>query len=177
MGASRAVLDDESSEEEGGQVSETEDASHPSMSQKGDQDDQRSTFPDGPIAADPMTPGDSTPSDQIQEGMLPRDMERKTPHYSYAAEKQLSQTDAKMFYQRTQLDAQRTGGSQYSPEESPQLRARGSSNLEQGNIQRTGSTRSLHSGIVMTQKLVKSMILNFLLLIDAAHTVPHIRED
>jgi len=43
--------------------------------------------------------------------MLPRDVQLKTAYYDYAAEKQLSQADAKLFYQRSQLEAQKTGGS------------------------------------------------------------------
>lgn len=54
--------------------------------------------------------GAVTPS-EVGEGMLPRDVQLKTAYYDYAAEKQLSQADAKLFYQRSQLEAQKTGGS------------------------------------------------------------------
>jgi AMP deaminase len=64
-----------------------------------------------------------------QNGMLLRDRQQKTAYYDYTAEKQLSQTDAKLFYQRSQLEAQKTGGSnwgqsQSSPPGSPLLASR-----------------------------------------------------
>ena len=61
-----------------------------------------------------------------QDGMLLRDRQQKTAYYDYTAEKQLSQTDAKLFYQRSQLEAQKTGGSNWgqSPPGSPLLASR-----------------------------------------------------
>jgi hypothetical protein len=47
-----------------------------------------------------------TPS-ETQEDMLPRDIQRKAAYYDYAAEKQLSEADAKLFYQRYQRSAER----------------------------------------------------------------------
>ncbi|KAI9681188.1 MAG: AMP deaminase [Caeruleum heppii] len=43
--------------------------------------------------------------------ILPRDKQRKTAYYDYAAEKQLSLADAKLFYQRSQLEASDNMGS------------------------------------------------------------------
>lgn len=107
------------------------------------------------------TPQTSTPSD-MQEGMLPRDIQRKTAYYDYAAEKQLSQADAKLFYQRSQLEAQKTGGSnwgnsQSSPQGSPVLIPRSFSNVfdaEQAEVRRSGSVKSMLSGHSMAQRFV-----------------------
>jgi AMP deaminase len=105
------------------------------------------------------TPQTNTPSD-MQEGMLPRDIQRKTAYYDYAAEKQLSQADAKLFYQRSQLEAQKTGGSnwgnsQSSPQGSPVLVPRSFSNVfdaEQAEMRRSGSVRSMVSGHSVAQR-------------------------
>jgi AMP deaminase len=107
------------------------------------------------------TPQTSTPSD-MQDGMLPRDIQRKTAYYDYAAEKQLSQADAKLFYQRSQLEAQKTGGSnwgnsQSSPQGSPVLVPRSFSNVfdaEQAEMRRSGSVKSMLSGHSMAQRFV-----------------------
>ena len=82
--------------------------SEDSYDEKEDTDD---LLPEAAIMID-ETPATSTPSDQ--EGMLPRDMQRKTAYYDYVAEKQLSQADMKLFYQRSQLEAQKTGGSNWN---------------------------------------------------------------
>lgn len=110
-------------------------------------------------SADVDTPGDSTPSTEGQDGMLARDMQRKTAYYDYAAEKQLSQADAKLFYQRSQLELQRTGenawGSQQSPQQSPVLRARTFSSVggqDQEGLKRSTSINSMQSGVSMSQK-------------------------
>lgn len=56
--------------------------------------------------ADPNSKGTS---DEDSEGMLLRDMPKKTAFYDPVAERQMTHTDAKLFYQRSQLD-QKTGG-------------------------------------------------------------------
>jgi len=96
------------------------------------------------------TPDTTTPSEFEEEGMLPRDVQRKTAYYDYEDEKQLSQADSKLFYQRSQLEAQKTGGSnwgnsQNSQRGSPVLLPRSLSNKfdqEQVGIQRSGSVKS-----------------------------------
>lgn len=88
--------------------------------------------------------GMMTPGSQPQDGMLPRDYQRKTAFYDYAAEKQLSQADAKLFYQRSQLDGQRGGGSQYSPQGSPIIRSRTYSSMDDQQAL-SGSLHSMHS--------------------------------
>ncbi|ELR10593.1 AMP deaminase [Pseudogymnoascus destructans] len=97
--------------------------------------------------------------DATQDGLLPRDFQRRTTFYDYAAEKQISFTDAKLFYQRSQAEAQRSGeggwGSQQSlPPDSPRLSERKYSNIsgtEAEDPQRSGSLRSIGSGLNMAQ--------------------------
>lgn len=96
--------------------------------------------------------GEATSASQAKEGMLPRDYQRKTAYYDYAAEKQLSQADMKLFYQRSQLDAQRAGGSQHSPQGSPIIRSRTVSHMELDQQQTSGSLHSVNSGIHMAQR-------------------------
>jgi len=101
-----------------------------------DSDMEPSMLPDAAITEE-GTPEVKTPSEE-EEGMLARDVQQKTAYYDYATEKQLSQADAKLFYQRSQLEAQKTGGSnwgnsQSSPQASPTL------------IPRSGSMTSLKS--------------------------------
>lgn len=57
----------------------------------------------------------------LQDGMLPRDLPRKTTFYDPVAERQMTQTDAKLFYQRRQLDQLKTDSSQVTPHGSPAL--------------------------------------------------------
>lgn len=102
-------------------------------------------------------PADPTAS---PKGMLPRDMQRKTAYYDYAAEKQLSQADMKLFYQRSQLESQRTGGdnrgSQASPPGSPATRTKIFSHIDPvdqlGQHHKSGSMHSVQSGISVVQK-------------------------
>ncbi|AEO65415.1 uncharacterized protein THITE_2112381 [Thermothielavioides terrestris NRRL 8126] len=42
---------------------------------------------------------------EMEEGMLPRDMPHKTAFYDLVAERQMTQTDAKLFYQRSQAES------------------------------------------------------------------------
>jgi AMP deaminase len=109
-------------------------------------------LPDPAIGAE-ESPETNTPSD-AQDGMLPRDMQRKTAYYDYVAEKSLSQADAKLFYQRSQLEAQMTGGSnwgnsQASAHGSPVLMPRSFSNMFGADggagIARSGSLNSMKS--------------------------------
>ncbi|OHE91763.1 AMP deaminase, partial [Colletotrichum orchidophilum] len=68
-------------------------------------------------------PGDATVSDanplsshgqgqegaSLQDGMLPRDLPTRTAFYDPVADRQMSQTDAKLFYQRSQVGQLKTG--------------------------------------------------------------------
>ena len=66
---------------------------------------------------------DGTGIETDESGMLPRDKQRKTAFYDYTAEKQMSHTEAKQFYQRHQWETQH-GGSQAGDGYSPALRAK-----------------------------------------------------
>ena len=65
------------------------------------------------------------PDGQLQDGMLARDLPKRTAFYNSVAERQMSQTDAKLFYLRSQIDLQKisTGSrpSQTPPLGSPVL--------------------------------------------------------
>jgi AMP deaminase len=97
-----------------------------------------------------------TGEDGPQDGPLPRDFQRKTTFYDYAAEKQISFTDAKLFYQRSQADAQRSGESAWgSQPDSPMLNERKYSNysgMDTGDLPRSGSLKSVGSGLTMAQR-------------------------
>ncbi|KAG9233325.1 hypothetical protein BJ875DRAFT_378876 [Amylocarpus encephaloides] len=102
--------------------------------------------------AEDETPETNTPVGD-QEGMLPRDIQQRTAYYDYTAEKQLSHADAKLFYQRSQLEAQKTGGSnwghsQSSPQGSPVLASRGQYHGSEGQsgMRRSDSVNSIKSG-------------------------------
>jgi AMP deaminase len=120
-----------------------------------------SMLPDAAIIEE-GTPEAKTPSEEVEDGMLHRDVQQKTAYYDYAAEKQLSQADAKLFYQRSQLEAQKTGGSnwgnsQSSAQASPTLIPRSFSNkfeAEQAGIRRSGSVNSMKSGQNFAQRSV-----------------------
>lgn len=99
----------------------------------------------------------STPSEDTEHGMLPRDKQRKTAYYDYASEKSLSQAEAKLIYQRHQLNSQNAGeahGAQASPNHaeniSPVLRSRTMSSAALGEADAasaTGSLRSMHQNL------------------------------
>ncbi|KAH6691236.1 AMP deaminase [Plectosphaerella plurivora] len=86
---------------------------------------------DEPQAADessapqgPPTPGEGDLD--FQEGMLPRDMPTRTAFYDPVAERQMTQTDAKLFYQRNQSSQKLAGSTSWpvgaaSPTASPLL--------------------------------------------------------
>ncbi|KAH8893714.1 AMP deaminase [Thozetella sp. PMI_491] len=70
-----------------------------------------------PEGADELAGGRLGGSDvdkgDVQEGMLPRDMPKRTVFYDPVAERQMTQSDAKLFYQRSQLEGQRSGTATY----------------------------------------------------------------
>lgn len=154
------VLSEDDEESHGLNLETGEAGSEESWDEKQDKDE--ALLPEAALMPDD-TPQTSTPSD-MQDGMLPRDIQRKTAYYDYAAEKQLSQADAKLFYQRSQLEAQNTGGSnwgnsQSSPHGSPVLISRSFSNVfeaEQAGMKRSGSVNSMVSGHSMAQRLAHS---------------------
>ncbi|KAK2729940.1 amp deaminase, partial [Colletotrichum kahawae] len=60
------------------------------------------------------THSDSHDEAGLQDGMLPRDLPTRTAFYDPVAERQMSQTDAKLFYQRSQVGQLRTGSGVWS---------------------------------------------------------------
>lgn len=78
----------------------------------------------------------STPEEEDSEGMLLRDKPKMTAFYDPVAERQMTHTDAKLFYQRSQLDhktgGQAWGSSMYgdSMHGSPVISAGGGASLE-----------------------------------------------
>jgi AMP deaminase len=85
----------------------------------------------------------------MQEGMLPRDLPKKTAFYDRVAERQMTQTDAKLFYQRSQAETRsQMHTAQITPHGSP-LMAGFASTLGQipgdfsGLKPMSGSVRSL----------------------------------
>lgn len=63
---------------------------------------------------------------ELQDGMLLRDVPKRTTFYDPVAERQMSQTDAKLFYQRSKIDlrsgiAGAGGWNQSSPNDSPTI--------------------------------------------------------
>lgn len=80
--------------------------------------DCRTTKTDSPnnlsaTEADDIHPDEHVDMEEIHEGMLPRDFPKKTAFYDPVAERQMSQTDAKLIYQKVQMDAQKGGYSQW----------------------------------------------------------------
>ncbi|KAK4660418.1 AMP deaminase [Podospora pseudocomata] len=72
---------------------------------------------------------------ELEEGMLPRDMPHKTAFFDLVAERQMTQSEAKLFYQRSQTDSrtmQTQTQTQFSPQGSPLLSSGTSHTL--GNI-------------------------------------------
>jgi AMP deaminase len=72
---------------------------------------------------------DSQGQDQseVEDGMLPRDIPHKTAFYDMVAERQMTQTDVKLFYQRSQAESRTHLNqlAQMSPQSSPLLSASG----------------------------------------------------
>lgn len=68
-------------------------------------------------------PASSGHADDLHDGMLPRDVPKRTTFYDPVAEREMTQTDAKLFYQRSQIDARTGSGGwpQQTPQESPLL--------------------------------------------------------
>jgi AMP deaminase len=80
--------------------------------------------------------GDALENGHVQEGMLPRDMPKKTAFFDPVADRQMTQTDAKLFYQRSQLDLQKIGANakagktEITPHASPVISAKSAQDKE-----------------------------------------------
>lgn len=92
--------------------------------------------------------GQTTPSaTAITDGLLPRDQQAMTAYYDYASEKSMSDAEAKLFYQRHQIEQE-----QQTPTETrvPFRRPWEASSIadgDAGGISRTASTKSRHSQV------------------------------
>lgn len=85
--------------------------------------------------------GTSTPLNDTQQGLLSRDKQRRTAYYDYASERSLSQAEAKLLYQRHQLDSSLQG----AEGQSPILRARTFPFTAESELSRAGSITSRQS--------------------------------
>ena len=78
-------------------------------------------------AAGHPSAGRSVEHGAMPDGMLPRDMPKRTAFYDPVTDRQMSQTDAKLFYQRSQVESQKAGTSwanlAESAQESPAMSA------------------------------------------------------
>ncbi|KAF2831548.1 AMP deaminase [Ophiobolus disseminans] len=101
--------------------SSEEDELSPESSEPGASSSRR-TQADHGTSATAQTPA-GTSVEEDDSGMLPRDKQRRTAFYDYTAEKQMSHTEAKQFYQRHQWETQ-YGGSQAGESYSPAMRAK-----------------------------------------------------
>ena len=62
--------------------------------------------------ADPPLEGEN---EGLEDGMLARDLPERTTFYDPVAERQMTQTDAKLFYQRSQVDLRSGSGTWTRP--------------------------------------------------------------
>ncbi|KIH95268.1 AMP deaminase [Sporothrix brasiliensis 5110] len=63
----------------------------------------------------------ATAAAALQEGMLPRDMPKRSAYYDPIADRQMSQSDAKLFYQLSQLDLQKSAAAQQQMQQMQQM--------------------------------------------------------
>lgn len=77
---------------------------------------------------------DAPGTPDLEDGMLPRDVPKRTTFHDPVAERQMSQTDAKLFYQRSKIDVRSgvSGWSQSSPVGSPVMAAGSRATTEYG---------------------------------------------
>lgn len=80
---------------------------------------------------------------ESEEGMLPRDKQRKTAYYDYTSEKRMGHEEAKQMYQRHQLDRDITSGS--TDGFSPLLRAKTVSMSNVTEAEASGRMESIRS--------------------------------
>lgn len=86
------------------------------------------------LTGDASEAADAAQAEELQEGMLLRDVPTRTTFYDPVAERQMTQTDAKLFYQRSQIDlrAETNEWSQQTPQQSPLIQAGSRSTTEYG---------------------------------------------
>ncbi|RKF64074.1 AMP deaminase [Erysiphe neolycopersici] len=95
-------------------------------------------------AIDISTPTETVlTSDAVSKGnILPRDIQQKTAYYDYVAEKQMSHTDSKLFYQRSQMESKK------------------SESNSRGTLQNTHSEDSVAQQKLVTQLIDKKTVGN-----------------
>ena len=109
-------------------------------------------------------------------GMLPRDKQRRTAFYDYTAEKQVSHTEAKQFYQRHQMETQ---GSQAGDAYSPAMRAKTFPTNQGGTdavdyLSRADSIRSRKSNTSLANQGQRFMLPGGLMRTEQSHeSRPH----
>ncbi|MCJ1477032.1 AMP deaminase [Lambiella insularis] len=94
------------------------------------------------------SPGQRTPSASALQALLPRDLLAKNAYYDYASEKKVSHAEARLIYQRHQMDQeQQTPPPTDSPMPSRRLGGPSSSNAagDSGGMSRTASITSKRS--------------------------------
>ncbi|KAI1104140.1 AMP deaminase [Jackrogersella minutella] len=86
-------------------------------------------------------------SSSVEDGMLLRDRPRKTTFHDAVAERQLTQADAKLFYQRSQLDQLKTEGNWSQTQATPHGSPVASVGLAAARPTREPSTTRSHSNL------------------------------
>ncbi|KAM3446897.1 hypothetical protein MY3296_009231 [Beauveria thailandica] len=89
---------------------------------------------DSELAGEAPDATDPAQAEELQEGMLLRDVPKRTTFYDPVAERQMTQTDAKLFYQRSQIDLRGDSNEwvQKTPQQSPSIQAGSRSATEYG---------------------------------------------
>jgi AMP deaminase len=85
--------------------------------------------------------GEANASEGTTQGLLPRDKQRKTAYYDYVSEKSMSHAEAKMFYQRHQLES-RAGDSDLQSPISKSTTGPTNVGVDVGGLSRTASLTS-----------------------------------
>ncbi|KAM3502364.1 hypothetical protein MY11210_009089 [Beauveria gryllotalpidicola] len=106
---------------------------------------------EAPEATDPAQ------AEELQEGMLLRDVPKRTTFYDPVAERQMTQTDAKLFYQRSQIDLRGDSNEwvQETPQQSPSIQAGSRSATEYGAdsliLEQDGENPSSHQELPLNR--------------------------
>ncbi|OAA47158.1 AMP deaminase [Cordyceps fumosorosea ARSEF 2679] len=80
---------------------------------------------DSELAGEGSEATDPAQAEELQDGMLLRDVPKRTTFYDPVAERQMTQTDAKLFYQRSQIDLRGDSSEwvQRTPQQSPLIQS------------------------------------------------------
>lgn len=99
-----------------------------------DWDDDETAGHSSELPGEASEVADGDQADELQEGMLLRDVPKRTTFYDPVAERQMTQTDAKLFYQRSQIDlrGETSEWQQQTPLQSPLMQPGSRSATEYG---------------------------------------------